>query len=323
MTKKTFDLIKNFSYDYTFGVDYDDNDFLLKIKSKNINIINLFHDEYNLGGIHLYHTSSYSKWNSIESNLEIYNKKLEHYNNYNEYIEFTNFWSLGSGFSMNLAEYDDLETRGNGLWKETISWNWWASLNTDSRKKISFCLNPGSGRNRSGSWWAHYTGINYRPTSYIELSGGTNFCRSFDQYLWVTNVADSSIFARTDQDEWSLDFSANVMFSRDLSLRLSGQGYVSGINYHNYGRYLGGTDYDAYDPNNFGGDRDFNYAALNSTLLLKWEYMPGSTLYLVWTRAMSNVEAYNDLDYSRDLKRLFSSDAENVFLIKASYWWNP
>jgi len=88
MTRTTFDLIKNFSYDYTFGIDYDDNDFLLKIKSKNINIINLFHDEYNFGGIHLFHTSSYLKWNGVESNNEIFNKKLEHYNNYNEYIEF-------------------------------------------------------------------------------------------------------------------------------------------------------------------------------------------------------------------------------------------
>jgi hypothetical protein len=88
MTRTTFDLIKNFSYDYTFGIDYDDNDFLLKIKSKNINIINLFHDEYNLGGIHLFHTSSYLKWNGVESNNEIFNKKLEYYNNYNEYIEF-------------------------------------------------------------------------------------------------------------------------------------------------------------------------------------------------------------------------------------------
>ena len=59
LTRNTFELVKNFSYDYTFGVDYDDNDFLLKIKSKNIKIINIFHDEYNLGGIHLYHTSSY------------------------------------------------------------------------------------------------------------------------------------------------------------------------------------------------------------------------------------------------------------------------
>jgi len=87
MTRNTFDLVKNFSYDYTFGVDFDDNDFVLKIKSKNINIINLFHDEYNLGGIHLYHTSSYLKWVNVESNLEIFNKKLEHYNNFNEYIE--------------------------------------------------------------------------------------------------------------------------------------------------------------------------------------------------------------------------------------------
>jgi hypothetical protein len=88
MTLNTFELVKNFSYDYTFGVDYDDNDFVLKIKSKNINIINLFHDEYNLGGIHLYHTSSYLKWVNVESNLEIYNKKLAHYNNFNEYLEF-------------------------------------------------------------------------------------------------------------------------------------------------------------------------------------------------------------------------------------------
>ena len=88
MTRKTFELVKNFSYDYTFGVDYDDNDFLLKIKSKQINIVNLFHNEYFFGGIHLYHSSSYLKWVNVISNLEIFNKKLEHYNNFNEYIEF-------------------------------------------------------------------------------------------------------------------------------------------------------------------------------------------------------------------------------------------
>jgi hypothetical protein len=71
MTRNTFELVKNFSYDYTFGLDFDDNDFLLKIKSKNINIINLFHDEYNLGGIHLHHTSSYLKWVNVKSNSEI------------------------------------------------------------------------------------------------------------------------------------------------------------------------------------------------------------------------------------------------------------
>ena len=43
--------------------------------SKNINIINLFHDEYNLGGIHLFHISFFLKLNDVESNNEIFNKK--------------------------------------------------------------------------------------------------------------------------------------------------------------------------------------------------------------------------------------------------------
>ena len=88
ITRNTFELIKNFSYDYTFGINFDDNDFLLKIKSKNIKIVNLFHDEYFFGGIHLYHTSSYLKWKNIESNLEIFNKKVEYYNLNKMYIDF-------------------------------------------------------------------------------------------------------------------------------------------------------------------------------------------------------------------------------------------
>jgi len=98
MTRNTFELVKNFSYDYTFGINFDDNDFLLKIKSKNIKIVNLFHDLCNLGGIHLYHTSSYLKWKNIESNLEIFNKKLEMYNNYKIYIDFIEKINLNNIF---------------------------------------------------------------------------------------------------------------------------------------------------------------------------------------------------------------------------------
>jgi hypothetical protein len=88
MTRNTFQLINNFSYDYTFGKDWDDNDFLLKIKSKNINIVNLFHNIYNFGGIHLFHSSSYGKWKNVESNSDIYHIKLKEYNLKNIYIDF-------------------------------------------------------------------------------------------------------------------------------------------------------------------------------------------------------------------------------------------
>jgi hypothetical protein len=55
MTLDTFDKLKRFSYDYSFGVDADDIDFLIKIKSKNINIVNLFHDEYYFDFIFISH----------------------------------------------------------------------------------------------------------------------------------------------------------------------------------------------------------------------------------------------------------------------------
>ncbi|MCP4580747.1 MAG: carbohydrate binding family 9 domain-containing protein [candidate division Zixibacteria bacterium] len=254
----------------------------------------------------------YAEWNDAGYNI---NKGW----NVNSFWDFTNNWGLGWGFNMQFADYDDLETRDNGIWKKPDGWSWWASLDTDRRKKISFNMNPGSGHARYGDWWANYIGMEYRPASNMEFSTGVNYIRGFDQIIWVDNEDDNSIFADMNQDELVLQLTASVMLSRDLSVQLSGQGYISGIDYKNYRRYMSEENYEPYDIDEY----DFNYAALNSTFILRWEYMPGSTLYFVWTRAMSDDDgSLNNLEVSRDLDRLFSGDSENVFLVKASYWWN-
>jgi len=87
LTRNTFNLILNFSYDYAFGKDYDDNDFVIKILSRKINIVNIFNDIYNLGGIHLYHNSCFNNVN-IESNNKLFEKKRDYYNLNNIYIDF-------------------------------------------------------------------------------------------------------------------------------------------------------------------------------------------------------------------------------------------
>ena len=88
MTTDTFNRIKSFSYDYTMGISYDDDDFLLKIIANNINIINLFQDEYHFGGIHLWHSSSIKKIRKkIESNENIFNKKKGYYEKTGQYID--------------------------------------------------------------------------------------------------------------------------------------------------------------------------------------------------------------------------------------------
>jgi hypothetical protein len=68
---------------------------------------------------------------------------------------------------------------------------------------------------------------------------------------------------------------------------------------------------------------DYNYSSLNSTLVMRWEYLSGSTLYFVWTRSRPEVDdTVNDLNLSRDFDRFFSAGASNIFLVKASYWLN-
>ena len=88
MTTDTFNKIKNFSYDYTNGRSYDDDDFLLKIIANKIIINNLFYDKYNFGGIHLWHSSNIKKIRKkIESNENIFNKKNEYYKKTEKYID--------------------------------------------------------------------------------------------------------------------------------------------------------------------------------------------------------------------------------------------
>jgi hypothetical protein len=58
-------------------------------------------------------------------------------------------------------------------------------------------------------------------------------------------------------------------------------------------------------------------------LILRWEYMPGSTLFLVWTQARDRYDReFGDFDFNRDFSDIFGTPQTNTFLIKANYWWN-
>ena len=242
--------------------------------------------------------------------------------NFNTYVELVNNWEFGGGFTVQGEKYSDLETRGHGLWEWPVrpTFSWWANLNTDRRKKVSFTINPGSGSDRGGSWWANYMGIDYRPRSNVELSLGANYHVTRNARRWVTNDEDSTVFADLDQDQLFMHASASIVFNRNLTFQLSAVGLISGLDYAGYRYYRGGQDYS--DPVDLYNS-DYNFSAMNSTMLIRWEYNPGSTIYLVWTRARPEFDnSVNDLNFSRDFDRLFAGGDQNVFLLKASYWMN-
>lgn len=90
LTRKAFDKIKEFSYDYTMGSWYDDDDFLLKIKSTGLQITNVFHNEHHVGGIHLYHGKAPDTWDKgVEMNTNLFEKKTHYYQSTGSYIDVT------------------------------------------------------------------------------------------------------------------------------------------------------------------------------------------------------------------------------------------
>ncbi len=254
----------------------------------------------------------YGAWNSDRANIS---KGW----NYNNQIQFVNNWYGWMGFAQDFPEYDDRETRGHGLWETPDSWHAWVCFDTDERRKWSFEFDVLFGESRTSPWWSGELLVRHRPASNMEFWIHGEYTHDFDQLMWVENPDDSTtIFADKDQNIFNLSASASIVFHPNLSLQLSAQGLLTGLDYRNYRPYLGEG---RYGPWQYDIDHDYNYSALNSTLLLRWEFLPGSTLYLVWTRSRQEVdETVNDLDIGRDFERFYSSGGDNVFLIKASYW---
>ena len=70
----------------------------------------------------------------------------------------------------------------------------------------------------------------------------------------------------------------------------------------------------------YGFDKpDFNVQEFLSNFVIRWEYNPGSSVYLVWSQTRSNSNTSGTMDYSNDMEDLFSEKPHNVFLIKFSY----
>lgn len=87
---------------------------------------------------------------------------------------------------------------------------------------------------------------------------------------------------------------------------------------------LNGVRYLDFDgdgqPDGAFGDRDFNVVSLRGNAVLRWEYRPGSTLFLVWQQRRYDRRTFGDFDFGRDRGDMVGLQPDNVFIIKVNYW---
>ncbi|KAF0217196.1 MAG: membrane associated [Ignavibacteria bacterium] len=68
------------------------------------------------------------------------------------------------------------------------------------------------------------------------------------------------------------------------------------------------------------GNPNFNFKSLRGNAVLRWEAMPGSILYFVWSHDQQNYDDAGEFIFGRDLRNLWKSEGNDVFMVKFSYW---
>lgn len=249
--------------------------------------------------------------------------------NVNTSLTFINNWSIGGGIGANTLGFDDRFTRGGpGAYEEGYA-NFWSWVNSDNRRRLSLNIFNGAGSNRVGSWFRdHELEATYRPISPLTITSGVEVHRSVKQDQWVENVTDTQThyaFAHIDQTTVVLTERVNYTVTPNLSLQVYAQPFVSAGDYSGFKELVDGRSRDyagRFAPYAYGSDPDFNVKSFRTTNVLRWEYKPGSTLFIVWQQARENDVVPGGFAFGRDVRDIFGAPPKNVFLVKLAYWLN-
>ena len=252
--------------------------------------------------------------------------------NVNSHWTFTNYYQVGGGLNYDLAPFRDRVTRGGpGVLGNPTKFNTWYYGNTDNRKALQFYYSGGHWMDtKNSSRHDIMPGFNWRATSSISLNIGLRYFINHDDAQWVENldVEDGStryIFGRIDQKTMSFNTRFNYTVTPNLSLQVYAEPFVSAGSYSNYKELVNGRAEkyeDRYRPYDYSGNADFNIRSFRTTNVVRWEYRPGSSLFVVWQQGRFDEHEHGDFRFGRDFRGVFSTPSNNTFLVKFSYWLN-
>jgi hypothetical protein len=259
--------------------------------------------------------------------------RLNQGGNFNNSIELVNNWNFGGGTWVDFdVTYDDRETRGGPAVKIPWGQSYWFWLNTDSRKWWQFNPNIEGGDTKDGHFNFYGLWFNFVPKSNLEFSGGPGYMHSRGVSRWTINLTDTLgnitdiIFGEEEIKRFDITLRGTFTFSKDLTLQIYAQPFVAAGDYRNFKKFIPPDKFEYVDSTIFNErdyyQPDFNWKSFNSNVVLRWEYRPGSTLFLVWTQSRETADIIGNFKFRRDWKNLFDTVPGNTFLLKINYWWN-
>ncbi|WP_417936283.1 DUF5916 domain-containing protein [Flagellimonas ochracea] len=272
--------------------------------------------------------------------------------NTNSWQNWQNNWFSNFGFNYAPIQYDNFALRGGPRLRQSPWISFWNSIRTDSRKKLRFNVFHNGRKAVDNSRKSYFieAGFVYQPVNAIRVSAFPSLRINRDKLQYIDNLENSDGAARylngeIDQRTLSMSFRLNYTINPNLTIQYWGQPFISRGRYSNFKhvtdatanrfenrfvQYQGsqitfsegtyGVDEDMDGVQDFSfDDSDFSFVQFRSNLVIRWEYIPGSEIFLVWSQDVSR-----DGDPTRGLltslgDNVFGQTPQNIFLLKATY----
>lgn len=258
--------------------------------------------------------------------------------NFNSHWGFANNWSTGGGFTRNNmgGTLCDRCTRGGPLLRLSPRLYTWWYLNTDNRRAISPTLNldwgiRDEGRSRS---FSVRPALVFRFSPRMDARIGASYGRNIDSRQWLSNYRDEAdaihhVFAHLDQETVSANVRLNYTLNPNLTLQFYGEPFVSRGSYSDVREVSSTPRAERYEDRfvpfvpTASLPTGVHFRQMNANLVVRWEYAPGSSLFLAWAHGRrGSEEVPSELDWREEFDGLFGLQPRNTFLIKVAHWLN-
>ncbi len=250
------------------------------------------------------------------------------------WMEFKNHWSLGGGTNLSGGNTSNTLLRGGPSIKTPGNYNYWVNVGSDGRKKLQVYGNTGTNFGFENSSKSSWYGIDlvYRPFDALRISLMPDYSVSNRELQYVTteeyNGEDRYVFAQIDQITTDLTVRIDYTITPELTIQYYGSPFITAVDYSDP-KYITNPNADNFEDRystdmsftseDYVNDYDFNFRQFRSNLVARWEYRPGSLIYLVWTQSKTGDVATGDFSFVDDFDALFNIHPYNVFLVKLSF----
>ena len=262
-----------------------------------------------------------------------------------------NFWNTSINLNYSTPALSDNLTRGGPLMGYGAAWSAGASLSTSSGRKTQWRLSPFYATDETGGLTRSVSGgLSIRPGNRIELSIDPAYARWVNPRQFYSTLSGGSaetfgnryIFSFVERSELSSRVRLNYAIGPDLTLETYAEPFASSGRFYRIGELPRPRSYslreygsDGTSITRFENDsivvtdgaarfqlpvRDFNVLSFRSNFVIRWEWRPGSTAYLVWQQNRGDQSVNGALIRPSRLFDAVTANGDNVFAVKLNYW---